>query len=73
MPKLERGCGATEARRNPSPTIGQAINGDFPWLECSRSGESVLLRRETNRDVRVGSMLSKKSVFLDLAAFSGAS
>ena len=40
MPKLERGCGATEARRNPSPAIGQAINGDFPWLEvrCSRSG-----------------------------------
>jgi hypothetical protein len=57
MPKLERGCGATEARRNPSPTIGQAINGDFPWLEVNARAvaESVVLRRETNRDVRVGS------------------
>jgi hypothetical protein len=33
LPKLERkNCGATGGRRSP-PTIGQAINGGFPWLE----------------------------------------
>jgi hypothetical protein len=42
----------------PSPTNGQAINGDFPRGSRSNAraeGENVLLRCEINRDARVGS------------------